>query len=182
VAIAVYRIDTRPGLYITNRLPYTHAWLPRDEFDEVIERAGWILARAGESYLALRSQHPYRWCEEGEWAGREVIVPGKRNIWLCELGSAAESGSFEGFCASICAAMLSFRGQRVDYDSPSLGRLRFGWRGPLLQNDVPVVLGDFPRYDNPYLHVSFPAELVEVRHGREWLRLDWGRGTRETSG
>ena len=61
------------------------------------------------AYLALRSQRPYRWCEEGEWAGREVIVEGKRTIWLCELGSRAENGSFGEFCAAICAAPLAFR-------------------------------------------------------------------------
>jgi len=187
VVIAVYRIDTRPGLYVTNRLPYTHAWLPRDEYDEVVERDGWILARAGEGYLALRSQHPYRWCEEGEWAGREVIVPGKRNIWLCELGSAAESGSFQEFCAAICAAPIVFRGQRVDYTSPSQGRLQFGWHGPLRQEDTPVLLGEFPRYDNPYVQAAlpgagFPADQIEVRLDEDWLRLDWGRSTRETSG
>ena len=110
VAIAVYRVETRPGLYVTNRLPYTHAWLPRDEFDEIVEREGWILARKGEGYLALRAQHPYRWQKEGPWAGREVIVEGQRAIWICELGSEAENGSFERFCAAICAAPLAFRG------------------------------------------------------------------------
>jgi len=80
VLIAVYDIHTRPGLYVTNRLLLTHAWLPRDRFDEVVERDGWLFARRGNGYLALRSQHPYHWqTEPGEDQGREVIVPGWRN-------------------------------------------------------------------------------------------------------
>ena len=49
--IVIYDINTRPGLYLTHRLRFTHAWLPRDQFDEVLEREDWIFARRGEATL-----------------------------------------------------------------------------------------------------------------------------------
>jgi hypothetical protein len=180
--VAVYKINTMPGLYVTNHLLFTHAWLPRDKFDEVIERDGWVFARKGDGYLALCSRNPYRWqTEEGEDQNREIIAEGRTNIWLCELGSRDQSGDFSPFINAICAAPLTFRGMSVDYTSPSQGRVEFGWRGPFRQNGQVVTLHDFPRYENIYTKTSFPAERVEIHHREHWLVLDWREGKRDFS-
>ena len=69
LVLAVYNVDTRPGLYVTNRLRFTHAWLPCERFDEVIEEEGWILARRGDGYIR-HQEHVL----ELDWssAGREA--------------------------------------------------------------------------------------------------------------
>jgi hypothetical protein len=182
VVLAIYNVDTRPGLYVTHRLCFTHAWLPRDQFAEVVEREGWIFARRGEGYLALRSQQPYRWqAEPGEDQGREVIAPGKRNVWICELGRRAVDGEFEAFVERIIAAELSFGRLRACYHSPSQGQLEFGWRGPLRRNGREVPLHGHPRYDNPYVQVPFPAERVSIRFGDHALELNWQTAERRAS-
>lgn len=174
VLIAVYKIDTTPGLYLTSRLIFTHAWLPKDCFDEVIERDGWVFARKGQGYLALRSQQPYHWQDApGEDQNREMIADGKTNIWICELGSQAENGNFEDFIEQICAAPLHFGNLQVTYQSPSCGKMAFGWDGPFLREGQAVRMNDFPRYDNPYAQAGFPPEQMEIRHGEQSLRLDW---------
>jgi hypothetical protein len=181
VVVAVYKIDTRPGLYMTNRLHFTHAWFPKDRFDRVVEREGWILACKGDGYLALRSQHPYRWQAKGQDVDKEIVVEGKTNIWLCELGSREENGDFSQFVDAICSAPLAFGRLNVHYDSPSQGRLQFGWRGPLRQNERVVNLKDFARYDNPYALAAFPLERIEVRCGEHALQLDWASAKRSVS-
>lgn len=182
VLVAVYNIDTRPGLYVTHRLLFTHAWLPKDKFDEVVERAGWVFARKGDGYLALRSRNPYAWqTAEGEDQQREIIAAGTTNIWLCELGSRDQNGDFSQFIAAICTAPLTFRALRVDYTSPSQGRIEFGWRGPFRQNGQAIALRDFPRYENLYAQVSFPAERVEIQQGEHCLVLDWRKQVRDAS-
>jgi hypothetical protein len=40
IAIACYQISRMPGLYMTNQLFFTHAWFPKNEFDEVRESDG----------------------------------------------------------------------------------------------------------------------------------------------
>jgi hypothetical protein len=186
VVIAIYRISAAPSLYVTNNLFYTHAWLPRDRFDEVREvpglgDCGWVFARKGEGYLALGSQQPYRWqTDEGEDQNREIIAEGRRNIWLCELGSQAESGRFENFVAGIRSAPLIFRGLSVTYHSPSQGELEFGWTGSLRKNGHVVRLDGFPRYENPYVQGGFATEHLEIRHGEHRLLLDWEKGERRT--
>jgi hypothetical protein len=182
VLIAIYRISTRPGLYVTHRLQFTHAWLPRDPFDEVLEQDGWIFARRAEGYLALRSQQPCHWqTKPGENYLRELIAPGKENIWICELGSREEDGEFEDFIARICSAPLHFHGSRVTYHSPSQGVLEFGWHRDFTQNGKDLPLKDFPRYDNPYCQAGFSSDKIRIQHGDQWLELDWRSEKREAS-
>jgi hypothetical protein len=179
VVIAVYNIHRKPALYERTRLAYTHAWLPRDQFDAVVERDGWLLAVKGDGYLALRSQRPYRWHAQpgGDQAaadaGREIIADGDTNIWLCELGRRADWGSFDAFMDRVCRAGVRYDGLRVTYDSPSQGRLEFGWRGPLRQEGRAIALHGYARYDNPYVRADFPAAQITVRAGGHDLNLDW---------
>jgi hypothetical protein len=182
VVITVYEVSTRRGLYFTNRMLFTHAWLPRDCFDEVRERAGWIFARRGDGYLGLRSQHPYRWQDAaGEDQRREVIADGTRNIWICELGRRADDGSFEDFVARIAAASIEWSEGSVVYQSPSQGRLEWGAHGALRRNGVAIDLGVDQRYDNRFVKASFPAERVRVEANGHWLELDWRESRRFAS-
>ncbi len=180
VAIVIYKIERIPALYVPIRHFFTHAWLPRDKFDEVIECGGWVFARKGNGYLALRSQRPYHWqTGEGEDQGREMIAEGKSNVWICELGSDSEHGSFATFAEKILAAPLTSDGLTVTYHSPSQGRLRFGWTGDLTRNDQPIALHHDVRYDNPYVQADFPSEKLHIKYGEHSLTLDWNATTRQ---
>ena len=182
VAIILYNISNRPALYVRNDLKFTHAWLPKEKFDEVVERAPWIFTRKGDGYLALCSKNPVTWeTQHVRDRGSEIIAPGRRNVWLCELGSKRENGSFEQFMEGISNARLEFGDLGVEYESPSQGRLEFDWEGPLMQNEKPVCLKDYARYDNPYVHAGFPAENVEFKHNGHFLQLTWAEKRREFS-
>lgn len=193
VAIVVYNIGKIPALYVPIRYFYTHAWLPKDRFDEVVEKDGWIFARKGDGYLALRSQNPYFWNpkpgessqeeeiigsvvlrRDAEDTGREVIAPGAQNIWICQMGREADDGPFEQFIRTICLAELKFSGLNVEYRSPGRGLIRFGWEGPLALDGVDIPLDDYPRYDNPYVQAEFdPTEIkVAVNEHELILKLD----------
>lgn len=130
--VCIYKFNTRPGVYVTNQLKYTHAWLPKAAFDETRETGDWIFARRKEGYLALTARNGMRWVPEtGEGEPDEVISPGTSNVWICQMGRAALDGSFDEFCRRILGAKLAWRSLGVDYCAPGLGRLRFGWRGDL---------------------------------------------------
>lgn len=182
VVLEVYNVTRWPNLYVPNELFFTHAWFPREAFDEVIERSGWLFARRGDGYLALWSQHAYEWQQApGEDQNREIIVEGRENVYICELGYNAMDASFATFVERIANAPVSVEDRRVVYESPSQGRLEFGWYGPLLQEGRPVPLVDYPRYENPYALVDFPAEHATFRLGEHSLDLDWKTATRNVS-
>jgi len=182
VVIALYRIHRRPALYVANRRRMTHAWLPRDRFDEVVERDGWVFARKEEAYLALHSSNPVHWQDEpGEDRGRELIAEGTRQAWICELGRREADGSFEEFCDRIAATYLSFDGEKAFYQSPSQGALEFGWKGSLRHRGEEVPMRGFPRYALPYGSASFPLERLRMECGSDWLELDWAKPERSAS-
>jgi len=179
VAIVVYNAVDQPGLYLPHTLDFTHAWLPRDQFDQVIEQDGWVFARRGDGYLALRSQHPYQWqAAAGEDQNREMVVPGRQNIYICELGSRRQRGTFSHFVQQISDASAEFGELTVTYHSPSQGCLRFGWSGDFTRDGKAFELGGYPRYDNDYLRAGFPAQTVTAKHAGEQLYLDWENLTR----
>lgn len=172
VAIVVYKISTRPALYVPSRMFFTHAWLPKDQYDDVIERDGWIFARRRNGYLALRSMKPYHWQDEpGEDQDKEIIAPGKENIWLCELGRRDTDGQFDEFIERICASRLEFNDLNVIFQSPSQGQLEFGWKGPLRQDGLEVPLNDYPRYQNPYTRTEFSSSLCAISCAGKQLKL-----------
>ncbi len=179
VGIILYDVSTSAGLYISDAQAFTHAWLPKDRFDEYVERDGWHFARKGDGYLALWSKCATHWQDaEGDDQNRELIAPGKKNIWICELGRKLDDGSFSSFVDKVAGARIETHGLKVAYDSPSRGRLEWGPSGSLRRNGNPVELGDYPRYDTPYGYSGFPAENVTFQKDGYWLALDWKKTER----
>ncbi len=148
--------------------PFSHAYLPVDAFDEVLERGHWTFARSGTGYVALYSQHVTRRGGSDEW-----IAQSPRNVWLCELGSEAQSGAFADFVASVNAARVAVDGLAVVYNSPSVGRFEFGWEGPLRVAGADVPLHGYPRTESRYATAEPGARAVEIRSSGGELRLDF---------
>lgn len=181
VVVAMYHISTKPGLYLTHELTFTHAWFPVDEFDEVVERDGWIFARKGDGYLGLWSQNRYSWAEQ-DGMRTELVVEGKKNVYICELGRKETDGAFDQFADTLSAARIRISRGIVHYQSPKQGDIRLGWRGKPLHNGRPVETREFPRYGNPFGYAKFPADKVHIDHGDCFLDLDWIKGERRASG
>lgn len=181
VLFAIYRIDSFPHLFLDAGLDFTHAWLPRDQFEQVEERDGWIFARQGSGYLALLSENPYVWQDHpGEDHLREVVVEGKRNIWICELGRHETAGTFKDWKERILQAEVEFDGSNVRYVSPTQGLLEFGWKAPLKREGHVLRQDDYPRYASPYAHAEYPMEHITIQHNNHSLAINWSEGVRET--
>jgi hypothetical protein len=182
VVIALYRIPKSIALWVPNELNFTHAWLPRDQFEETVEEEGWIFARLGDGYLALLSQYPYEWRDSpGEDQNRELIVDKPRNIWICEAGRKEVNGDFTTFIQKQLQAEVRFYDSSVSYTSPTQGQLQFGWKGQLRRDGRAIPLDQYPRYGNPYVQVDFPPEELNINLGEHRLYLNWLTGERTSS-
>ena len=185
VAVIIYNIGKIPALYVPTRHFFTHAWFPRDKFDEVIEKNNWIFARTGEGYLALRSQNPYIWgtyrTETGDPKGspkplgsdNEILVNGAQNIWVCQMGRKADDGKFSDFTEKLAAAQITFSGMNVEFQSPGNGAVRFGWEAGFSVDGVTIRLQGYPRYDNPFVKAEFNTNAVHISTGNHKLSLNW---------
>lgn len=188
VAVIIYNIEKIPALYVPIKHFFTHAWLPKNKFDEVVEKSGWIFACKGEGYLALRSQNPYIWGTRSPLlAGRrlgvrgsaeEIIVDAAQNIWLCQMGRKTDDGEFAEFVEKLSSAQIAFSGMNVKFQSPGNGAVRFGWSGGFSVDGVKVQLHDYPRYENPFSKTEFNADEIMVMADNHELVLNWKTGER----
>jgi hypothetical protein len=195
LVVVIYNLEKIPALYVPIRHFFTHAWLPKDKFDEVVEKDNWIFAKKNDGYLALRSQKPYFWRESlpqshgenkekyfsahsaSQWqkpedVGREILADGAQNIWLCQLGRKADDGVFEEFIESIISAGLAFSGMNVEFRSPGIGLVRFGWEGPISVDGVEIPLHDYPRYGSPYVQAEFNPTEIHISAGGHEMNLN----------
>jgi hypothetical protein len=110
--------------------------------------------------------------------GREILVDGARNIWICQMGREADDGAFADFIERISAAEVVFSGMNVSFRSPGNGLIRFGWKGALSVDGVEVAVKDYHRYDNPFVQADFNSDEIRVTADGHKLSLDWNSGER----
>ncbi|ANE45473.1 hypothetical protein SY83_03085 [Paenibacillus swuensis] len=156
-----------------SRVPYSHAYFPRMKFDEVLEEGGWIFGRKNEGYVALYSQNGYRWAEDPELTGTEVICDALHNIWICQAGSAAEHGSFRQFAEYLVRNGPQFSEQSVKYTAPSGNRMEFGWDGPLLVNNEEWPIANYKRFDNVFCQTERFSGLYEIAWKGQVVQLQF---------
>ena len=144
-----------------------------------MEQGKWVFGRVGEGYVALYSDQPYEWVASGPDAGQEMIAPGYKNVWICQLGRASMDGSFQDFIEVVSGADLRVKGLNVAFDSPGNGFLEFGWTGPLTLDDAEIALSGYPRFDNPYAQVDVNSLVYEIEFDGMGLFLDFEEGVRE---
>ncbi len=153
-------------------LGFTHAYFPLYAFDEHVFRDGYIFARSGAGYLALTAAAGLELVTRGDNAYRELRSYGQENIWLCQMGRAAQDGEFETFQQALLERDLSFDGLSLRYATLRGETLGFGWEGPLLVNESDVPLGDFKHYENLYCVADLPTSRMDIRFSDQVLRLN----------
>jgi hypothetical protein len=170
-------VETLLGLILPN---YTHAYFPKAAFDEIVQESNWTFGRLGEGYVALYSEKPTTWQDQGEWADKELMAQGRENVWICEVGDSTLYGSFENFMILISQASVEISAdQEVTYGSPGQGVMTFSWDGPLKVQGETVEISGYARIDSPYGYREFDGtDPYEIERGALALTLDPGTLTR----
>jgi len=202
VAIQIYApqygVTNPPPFDIFTYQPYTHAYLPQDHFDEVEQVGPWTFARLGDGYLALFSHRPTEWIEydpaviatNGMEKPFDLRAPGgPDNVWIVECGRAADWDTFPAFRDAVSSASVQItprpgfqQGYDVSYDSPSQGRLTFGWEAPLTVRERQVAIAGFPRFDNPWSQTELDSRVTEIEVDGYGVRLDFEGARRDVYG
>jgi hypothetical protein len=156
--------------------PFSHAYFPRDAFDEVIERDHWVFGRTGEGYIGLYSHHPLRWLVDqfdDTHPTIELRAGAPTNAWIVELGDQANWNSFSTFVEGVSGAPVAMTGLDVTYHSPSVGLMHFGWHSPLRVGGDAVALHNYPRFHNPYCQAEFASRHYTIQYGDQTYHLDF---------
>jgi hypothetical protein len=174
VGVIQYRPQEVPiaDAYISS--DHTHAFFPREGFDEVVQDGHWTFGRRGEGFVALWSEGAVSWNEENSY---ELDAEGTENVWVVELGSTETWASFADFVAAIAAAPIAVDGS-LSYTSPSQGEVSVGWEGPMTVAGVEVDLGPYPRWSNAFAEVEHGAAVTRIDLEDLRLVLDFEAGER----
>jgi len=181
--------------------PYTHAFFPREYFDEVVQKGHWTIGQEADGYVALYSWRPTHWQEydPAVLAQRDftdtfdlVADGGSDNVWIVEVGQARDWESFDAFVSAVVDAQVDVfplgtdgaisKGFDVTYASPQEGSIGFGWTAPLTVDGTEVPLHDYPRMDNPWTHADHGSLRFDVHDGDYGVTLDFEAGTRTLTG
>lgn len=153
---------------------YTHAYFPRWAFNEWNQKGKWVFGRQNESYVALYSYNPTEWK-----SNYELRADGKKNAWIVELGSKNDPqfDSFEDFKNEILNAKIVINeesmGYNILYDSPSQGKIKVGWNGPMLINSQEIKFDDYDRFENQYCNQTFGTMETIIEYNGKKLTLDF---------
>jgi hypothetical protein len=197
-----YPASSPPPFNVFRYEPYTHAYLPKEHFDEVVQEDGWTFARHDSGYIALYSHRPaeYRVYDPAVNATGPltddfdlVAAGGADNVWLVEVGRSTDWESFDAFRTAVRDAMLEVTaraslpgglpgGFDVSYASPSQGMIRFGWDGPAEVDGQEVAVGNHPRFDNPWSQTEFGSPRTKIEIDGIGVDLDFEAGTRKLYG
>lgn len=177
---------------------HTHAFLPTERFDEVVERDGWVVARRRGGYVAVWSWRPLRWRHHdpaevatfGLTGPFELVADGgPDNVWVMEVGDVDRWGSFAAFVDAVSSSRAdvvdhgwgddgAHRGFDVRYPSPAEGTLELGWTGPLRVDGVEVPVGGHPRFSNRFTEVPAGGTTVPIADEEGGVVLDLLAGIR----
>lgn len=171
VVVAVY---DRPWLPLDD---YSHAYFPKAAFDEWEQSGNWFFGRKGDGYVALHSMTAPIWADPPN-DGFELQAHGYENVWVLEMGRSATDGSFADFKTAIENADISFNGLNVEYDSPSVGTVEFGWTGDFVVDGNVVDLADFARFDNDYCRHEVGDDPYTIESDAGRLELDFTNARR----
>lgn len=160
----------------------THAWFPKDKFDEFDKRRGsnlhgawgvtsegtWIFGRKGDAYVGLYSNEGY----DNDGPTDFVASGSWTNVFVCQVGNAKEFGTFANFKNQLTAARIYIHYPRVGdwspvycgYDIPGKGRLELHYGDNPKLNGQAFSVHDFERYENNYTSVPWMLPSMGVRH------------------
>jgi hypothetical protein len=157
----------------------THDYNPIAAFDEFVMQDGWAFGRKGEGYVALTAANGLLQQLQGLWAYRELRSPGLNNVWICQMGRAADNGTFADFVRSVASRPPRFGELSATIHTQRGEELAFAWESPLtVDGDVQPITG-FRHYDNLYCQAELPAEEMVIRYQDQQMRLDFALEAQE---
>jgi len=175
--LCLYDLRVRRGLLEKKRLPFTHAWIERDSFDDFCRHTSFLVtARSANGYIALLSTSPMEMQENGT----ELVQRGNVTGWAAICGSLREDGGYEPFVRMAKASRLTLSGRRLTLISEN-DTYSLRWRKGFLFNGTPIEK-DFPRIDSPYIRVPREPEFYDVQFAGHSLRLNLRTLERQVDG
>lgn len=105
---------------------FTHAWFPREAFDETRIDGRFAFARKDEGAVMLAANRDFELVLRGPTAGNELRVAGRKAAWIVRLGSTPNSHKLDRFAERFSTiAIREERDGLILVEDPDYGEVRF---------------------------------------------------------
>ncbi|MBC2775080.1 hypothetical protein H6M51_19660 [Rhizobium sp. AQ_MP] len=123
------------------RLPFTHAYVERNAFDQVILEDNWIVLKCGHGLAALTATRPIMPVETGPGAGIEFRAQGTDVAWCAVVGEGVNPDALRRFRSRLIKTRLELAddGQRALVHQADGPLLSLEWTNGLCVNGQPYV-------------------------------------------
>lgn len=183
-----------PGGTVTEHID---GFFPRNLEERVVDDSGWILCKAGETYVGWYPLQPGEWIEEHETAGQAKNAIGRptetdrsresgnwrfrshslQNGYVIEVRSRREAGSFEKFSKDLRSrkprATLKPASVSVTYTTLGNETMNFSYPDNRMLNGKKVDITRTKLFDGPFLKAEVGSQKLEILHGGKRRLLDF---------
>ncbi len=176
--------DIAPG----TTTEHIDGFFPRNLEERIIDPSGWILCKAGDTYIGWYPLQPYEWIEEEDPSLKEpdtTMVTGNwrlrshklQNGYVVEVRSKREIGSFADFAAAarthipttvlrpgaVSAAYTTLEGEKMEFAFPDTRSL----------NGKVVDLTKYRLFDGPFLNADVGSQKLTMTYKGRKRILDF---------
>jgi hypothetical protein len=174
--IALY--DIEPG----TTSEHIDGFFPKNLEQRLIDPSGWIMCKAGDTYIGWYPLQPVEWSQKKEDEDNYRLRSRKlQNGYVIEVRSKDEAGSFEKFCAELRlhkpAAILAPGKVSVEYRSVGNGTLSFAFPDTRKLNGKTVDLSKQKLFDSPFTHAEVGGESLTITYKKQTRVLDFKKLT-----
>ena len=189
--IALY--DIAPG----TTTEHIDGFFPMNLQERILDPSGWIICKAGDTYVGWYPLQKGVWIAEYEKPGQTVntigrpeLEPGEKaegnwrfrsykpqNGYVVEVRSKNEIGSFDQFrkqlVRNIPTATLKPGAVSVNYRSLSGDRMKFSFPDGRVLNGKKIDLSTKKLFDGPFLHADVGSQKLTMTYKKKKLVLDF---------
>jgi hypothetical protein len=184
--------DIEPG----TTTEHINGFFPRNLEERIVDPSGWIICKAGDTYVGWFPLQEYIWKEEFETPANSLSDIGRpqlervketgnwrlrsyklQNGYVIEVRSKSEIGSFDNFKASlrkrIPKAALVPGKVSVQYTTLGGDRMQFGFPDKRTLNGKAIDLSKTRLFDGPFLSADVGSEKLMMKYKRMKRVLDF---------
>jgi hypothetical protein len=171
-------------------------FFPGNLEERIVDKSGWILCKAGETYVGWYPLQEYEWREEKVTSGVEkgdigvpadMARPGEtywrlrshklQNGYVVEVRSRSEIGSFEKFSSELRSRLpvadLNPGAVAVSYRTLGDDRMEFTFPDTRVLNGGPVDLDTGKLFDGPFLQADVGSQKLTIIYKEKKRMLDF---------
>ncbi len=197
VNITIYRIPQKKRVFEIKTSNVTHAYMPKNSYDEFELLGSRVYARKGNIYVAMIANGDLKFKPYNEKSLNPLYKPnfvsqspellritgefdlvregGMYHSYITEL-SSSEKETFAEFKDRISQTKVEFVGDKVVYSYEG-STLSVNYKGEFLDNATKVDY-NYDRFDSIYCNAKRKDEEIIIKFGKKSVALNYKEGTR----